>query len=134
MQNSTYNPNAESEYSKKYLQVNNIGVTGTITAGTSNNIDYTLTDDHLLIGAQILCNNSAFGDYCDVQIIHPQAGVVSQFFTNWYLGSDKQEKYNVETKFPAKLPAGLTIRLVYHSVGNVNVDVLLNLKLLKILI
>jgi len=134
MQNSTYDPSADSEFSKKFINVDNKGVSGTATAGQSTNIDLTLADDDLLVGCQVLAQGSEFGDTCDFQVVHPQAGVLKQFCTDWGVSSDKQEKINFDSKFPAKIPTGLILRLVYHSIGTTDVKVLVNYKLDKILV
>jgi hypothetical protein len=134
MQNSTYDPSAESEYSKKFLNVDFKGVSGTATAGTSTSIDHTLTDDVLLVGSQVLAAGSVFGDSCDFQVVHPEAGVLKQFVSSWGVSSDNQEKINMNSIFPAKIPAGLILRFVYHSTGEANVSVLINYKLYKVLV
>ena len=134
MINSTYNPKTVADFNKDYLNVDHQGVGAIVPAGTVGNIDYTLSDDHLLVGAILLAENTAFDDSICLQIIHPTMGVVNQFVTNWAMSTDKEEKFNRQEGFPAKIPAGLKIRCAYTSTGSVDVKVKMNLFLHKILV
>lgn len=104
-----------------------IGFTGTGTLGQSTNIDFALTDVRYLVGVSVILKNQAFGDKITFQIVHPLAGVLSEFATNWNVSEDAQDQGKFEFPLRAKLPAGLIVRLIYNSIGSTNVSVACNL-------
>jgi hypothetical protein len=95
-----------------------------------------MTDDCFLTGGILRTNNAVFGDYCDMQVIDKDnvlgygANVVlNQFVTKWYMRSDAQEQFEKSLPYPSKLLSGLYLRIVYHSIGSVDVDVAMNYEL-----
>lgn len=135
-----YNPINVDDFEKTKLNYDAVGVGGTATAGTTTNIDYAVTDDMLLTGAQVLTNTSVFGDSVSFQLVdvaglfYPPGSVLNQFVTNWQTRSDSQEQINLQVNYPAKVNAGLYLRLVYVSTGTSSVAVAVNYSLHKILI
>ena len=146
MLNTTFNPANVEAFNKAYMAVNWQSSSATVTAGTSQNIDFTLTDDMELYGIQVLAKGSLFGDTTSLQIvcisgslangvtICPPNTVLNQFGTNIGMCDDQQLKIDVDAAFPAKLQGGLTIRTIYTSTGIAPVDVIVNYKLASILV
>jgi hypothetical protein len=145
MINSNYNPSSIDSFEKTKVTANNQGAKGLALAGQSTNIDLALTDDHLLTGVNLIAKGSAFGDTVSLQIVDalgtlpnglsfPVGTILNQFATVLNVPDDIQEKFNEDSGYPAKLYAGLTIRLIYTSVGTSDVQVAINYKLHKVLI
>lgn len=112
------------------------GVIGTVTAGTSANIDLVMTDDCFLTGGRLRAANAAFGDYANIQVVDKDnilfCGinfVVNQFITKWYMRSDAQQQIEISLTYPSKILSGLYLRVVYYSIGATNVDVVVNYEL-----
>lgn len=131
--NTTYNPEHINNFEKTKLNKNGQGASGTAVAGSTTNIDYTLTDDVLITGAFLLAKGAAQGDKVDFQVLSG-AAVVSQFITNWYLNPDSTLQSTPVSRYPAKLSTGLKIRIVYTSVGGSNVWVAVNYDMEKVLV
>lgn len=107
------------------------GMEGVAAFGTNTNIDYVLTEERWINGVRIIAKGAAWGDYLKFQVIHPTYGVLNEFGTKWYIDADNAKQGDVVVPYPAKIPAGLTIRLLYTSVGTVDVNVYANLYLHK---
>lgn len=138
--NTTYNPVNVAAFEKSKLYFNAQGVSASCTAGTSTNIDYTLVDDCLLTGLEIIVDGAKYGDYANLQVIDPTGitgappgTVILQPATNWYVATSYDEQYDLA--YPAKIYTGLTLRIVYTSTGIITpVFVAINYKLHKILV
>jgi len=113
--NTEYNPRNQWEYDKNYIQLNLTGVSTNFSANTTTNLDLELTDDCLLTGGTVGVEGGVFGDTLSIQVVHPIAGVVAQFITDWHVLSDVQKQMDLTNVYPAKIPAGLKLRLVYTS-------------------
>ena len=134
MQNTTFDPKNSNDFEKSKLNKDAKGVQGTALAGTSTTLDLALTDDILMAGGSVfLAKGAAQGDTVDFQIVHPTYGVVNQFITSWYLNPDTTKQEIPASNYPAKLKAGLTLRVVYHSVGSTDVWFAINYNREKIL-
>lgn len=138
--NTTYNPPNVDAFVKTALNYDAVGVSGTAAAGTSTNIDYAVTNDMLLTGAQVLTNTASFGDSITFQLVdinnvlgYGANLVLNQFVTNWQLRTDSQEQINLHVNYPAKIATGLYLRLIYNSTGSSNVAVAINYSLHKVL-
>lgn len=107
------------------------GVKGTVTAGTTTNLDHVLTEERWIDGVEITHVGGAPGDTVNFQIVHPIAGVLDQFGETWNIDSTAGKQGAVVLSYPAKIPAGLTIRCAYTSVGETNVWIGVNLRLHK---
>jgi hypothetical protein len=128
------------DFSAENVFFNGQGVLGTVTAGSSSNVDLKILDDCFITGGILRTNGSNFGDYAHVQIVdidnmlgYGANTVLRQFITNWYMRSDAQQQIETELSYPAKILAGLYIRIVYHSTGSTNVSVAMNYDLHKAL-
>ncbi len=133
MQNSTYDPRCVDDFEKSKIVTAFIGLQGTCPFGQTTNIDYSLTDDVLFTGGEFLAKNSLFGDKFSLQIVHPINGVIYTFVNDFGVTDDSQTKMVKQSVIPAKLPAGLIIRLAYTSTGETDVKLIINLYLFKIL-
>jgi hypothetical protein len=118
--NTTYNPIHVADFDKTRLLLAAQGVTANASYGTSTNLDLLLSDDCLLTGLVFFTNSGAYGDYANLQIVDttgitgaPPGTVLDQVATNWYICPNQY--FEVESVYPAKIMAGLTIRLVYTS-------------------
>jgi hypothetical protein len=120
--NTKYNPLHVDEFEKTKLNFNAHGVNTTVVLGTTANLDYTLTDDCLITGAELIVNGGNYGDTLNLQVVDLSGAftgtpgtVVNQFATNW--NAPPQCDTQFDTAYPAKIYAGLTLRLVYTSTG-----------------
>lgn len=131
---TTYDPTNTSFFDKTKLNKDAKGVQATVTAGTSQNIDLTLTDDCLLAGGTVfLAKGAVAGDKVDFQVVHPVAGVLIQFITDWFVNPDSTAQVVPTVSYPAKAFAGLILRVIYHSTGGANVWVAINYNREKVL-
>jgi hypothetical protein len=145
MVNSTFNPSNLGEFDKGKLQANHQSVSGTANFGATTYIDLDLSDDHLFTGIEIFAKGSTWGDTVTMQVVDkigalpngmvfPVNTVLNQFGTNIFLPEDVQEKLCEDSHYPAKIFAGLTLRVAYTSIGPSNVQVAVNYKLHKVLV
>lgn len=111
------------------------GVSGTGTKNTTSNTDYLVTEERYINGCNVICKNHVFGDYVKFQIVdvdniigYGANTVLDEFGSEWYLSEDKQDQGLVLLQYPAKIVAGLYIRVVYVSTGTTN-DVMLRCNL-----
>ena len=133
MQNSGYNPQNISDFEKSKLLFDGKSVQGTAVANDTKTIDITLSDDYLLTGGMLLVKGAKFFDSATLQIVHPNFGVVNQFVTEYFMKEDSQEQFNLAIGYPAKLAAGLSVRLVYKATADAGVrSIALNYQLHKV--
>jgi hypothetical protein len=138
--NTTYNPGNINDFVKIALNYAGTGVSSSAAPGTTTSIDHILTDDMLLTGAQVLANMPVFGDSMTFQVMdktgvfYPAGTVLNTFISNWQCTSDFQEQIDANINYPAKIPAGLCLRLIYTSTGTASVAVSINYDLHKILL
>lgn len=131
---TNFNPANINEFEKTKLNKAAKGVIGVAIAGATSSLDLTLTDDILMSGGNIfLAKGAAWGDKVDFQIVHPVYGVINQFITNWYLNPDSTLQAVPTSSYPAKLPAGITLRVLYSSVGVTDVAIAVNYNCEKVL-
>lgn len=129
-----FDPPNSNYFDKTKMNKDAKGVSTTVIAGTTVNLDYTLTDDVLIAGGtNFLAKGAAQGDTVDFQVVHPIYGVLNQFITNWYVNPDKTDQAVPPSNYPAKSFAGLILRVVYHSTGTTDVWVAVNYNLEKVL-
>jgi len=84
----------------------------TIAAGATISVDYTLTEFRYLDGMKYKVENNAFADSVSFQVVHPVAGVLDEFGTDWPVCPAETIKL-----YKAKVPAGLIIRITYKNTG-----------------
>jgi hypothetical protein len=128
MQNSTYNPVRMDALDKNSAAFNAQKTGGVAAAGATTNFDLVLTDDHIFCGVSAKFTGGQDFDSVKLQIVHPTNGVVLQP-ADWY--AIEMEK---TLPIPAKIPAGLTIRVVYTNVGANPANVMVNYDLYKVLV
>lgn len=140
MVNSTLKLTQINQFASDNVHSNNQGLMATATAGAVTNIDLPLTDDHFITGGVMRTLNAAFGDVATFQVVdkdnvigYGAGAVLGQYVTNWYMRSDSQEQINENIPYPAKIPAGLYLRIVYTSVGTTDVTVSIMYRLHKVL-
>lgn len=140
MVNSTLKLTQTSQFASDNVNSNDQGTIVTATAGTTTNIDLKLTDDNFITGGVLRTEQATFGDSATFQVIDIDnvlgygAGVVlGQYVTNWYMRSDEQEQINETIPYPAKIYAGLYLRVKYTSIGTSDTQVAVMYRLHKIL-
>lgn len=129
-----YNPENIASFEKSKLMKDAKGVTGTINHGQTENLDYALADDCLLIMGRLLVNGANKGDSVSLQVLAPNNAIVAQFVTDWAIDWTVTLQQGPVSNYPAKIPAGFKIRLVYKSTGDFDVWVALNIDKEKVLI
>lgn len=133
--NTAFDPKNLNDFEKTKLNKDARGIQGTAIAGTTTSFDLTLTDDTVMAGGNaFLAKGAVAGDCVSFQIIHPIVGILNQFITDWYLNPDSTAQAVPTSNYPAKLPAGLILRVVYTSVGSSDVWVAINYNKEKVLI
>lgn len=137
--NTTYKPARVGDFEASKLNYDARGVSTTIPAGTQKDLDLVLADDSLITGAWMIVHDGYFGDTANFQVVDTAGAftgvpgfVLNQFVSNWYLPPTANEQF--ELVYPAKVYAGLTLRLVYTSTGPSDVFLAVNYKLHKVLI
>lgn len=112
------------------------GAVGTAAKGQATNIDFVIPGgagtSMYIDGGNLITQNAAFGDWIEAQIIDVTNvlglganTVLSQYVTKWFV--DPSSPMVIKTSYAGKIPAGIYIRIIYHSVGTVNdVDVAIN--------
>lgn len=136
--NTTYRPAKIHDFEASKLNFNAQGVSLLLDPNEQSYLDYTLTDDCLITGAWLIAKNVCLGDTVCLQVLDsagqfaPPGTILNQFVTNWYLPELTAEQF--EIAYPAKILTGMTIRLIYNSIGSVPVFLAINYKLHKVLI
>jgi hypothetical protein len=131
--NTFYNPQNIKDFEKTKLTKDASGISGIALAGQVTNLDYTLTDDSLLITGKLLVSGASQGDKVSLQILAPNNTPILQFITDWFVDTNKISQDGPVSNYPAKLTTGLKIRLIYTSTGASNVWVALNIDKEKVL-
>lgn len=136
---TTYKPTRINDFEATKLNFAAQGVAAAPTFGTTTNIDLLLTDDSLLTGAWLVVSGGTIGDYATFQVVDISGSftgtpntIVNTFITTWYLPVSANTQFDVA--YPAKIYAGLTLRLIYHSTGLITPFAAINYKLHKVLI
>lgn len=113
--NTSYDPKNILDFEKSKLNKYAVGITAPLTRGGTTNIDYTLTDDLLIAGGSVvLVKDSDWGDHMTFQVLLGGV-VINQFVTNWYVNPENIAQPIPSANYPAKLFAGLVLRIVYVS-------------------
>jgi hypothetical protein len=73
------------------------------------------TEDRWVDGGALLYKDANPGDYVTFQVVHPLAGVIETYVPSWLIvpGTGREEV----RVYPAKIPAGLILRLLYVNTG-----------------
>lgn len=140
MNGSKFAPISITQYGAKDLNASLQGTKFTAILGTETIHDYLVSDDYLIDGAIIIAISATIGDKVTCQVIDKDnvmgygANVVlGQYVTNWYMNPNESIQMDFKSDYPAKIFAGLYLRIKYTSVGATNVEVITNFKLHKVL-
>lgn len=113
-------PTRISEFDAAKLQFNAQGAKASPSLNTTTNIDLYFADDHLLTGFWVVCTGAAQGDSIALKAVDTDnimgfgAGVVLKTFaSNIYIATNFDAQFDVA--YPAKVYAGLSLRVVYTS-------------------
>lgn len=105
---------------------------------SSTDIDFKITEERYINGGFLVLKDQSFGDTFTFQIVDIDnitgygAGVIlDQFITNYYVNVSSSMQNEILLDYPAKIIAGLYLRLKYNSVGTNNVAIGCNLYLHK---
>lgn len=125
---TAYDPKNINDFDKTKLNFNGMKVGATVAADSTQNLDLTLTDDHLISGASVTLYGNCADDEVKFQVLMGSTVVAS--YIDWFAKDmDKTLEY------PAKIPAGLTLRVVYkNTCPSESVKVRINYHLHKVLI
>lgn len=114
------------------------GIKGTATAGQTSNIDYKITDERYINGVHLFLENHTIDDTVNFEIVDVDnilgygAGVVlDRFSESWIVCSEQSDQHMVIIPYPARIIAGLYIRIAYASAGSTDVIVRCNFFLHK---
>ncbi|RLG45233.1 MAG: hypothetical protein DRN81_02315 [Thermoproteota archaeon] len=114
------------------------GFTGTADSGTSTNIQFEIDETRFLNGVQIILDNHVFGDKAHFEVVdvdnilgYGTNVVLDRFGEDWNIAPDENNQGAIVLPYPAKVTAGLYIRIVYVSTGSTDVSVAANLYLHK---
>ena len=111
MINSTYRPTHKSQFESDKVDFDGKSISGATSESQTLNIELAIADDLLLTGGILLCRGAKWGDKVSFQVVHPVYGVVSQFVTDFLLKTDTEQQFNIDLEYPAKLSAGLSLRI-----------------------
>lgn len=72
-----------------------------------------VADDYLVTGGDLLVEGGLIDDKIFLQVVHPVAGVIKEFISGFRIASDTIKQLNLQLHYPAKIPAGLSLRCKY---------------------
>ena len=125
---STYDPPSMSSIEKTKVNFNGQKVFASVPFGTTQDIDLTVSDDHLMTGAQLLLTGNCDMDEIQFKVVSGST-VVTQFI-EWYAST-----FSKDMIYPAKVPAGLKLRVTYkNTCASGSVTVKINYFLHKVLL
>ena len=134
--NTQYAPTNVNEFNKSFITFSGKSIYFECETNAESNGDLTLTEDYLLTGGMLLVKNGEFHDEVSLQIVHPTLGVVNEFVSKFKIIENDIRQFMLDLNYPAKLPAGLIIRVKYKA-SNLSVskrDIAINLFLHKVLV
>jgi hypothetical protein len=139
--NTKYDPTNVNSLVKEKLKRNDDAICGSATANTTTNFDLCVSsDDHLLLGGEIIVKDGGQGDYLTFKVIDIDnvmgagAGTVLDTFIRKRYIAPTSYLSSISSRFPAKVPAGLYLRVSYISVNNTTPFVAINYDLTKVLV
>lgn len=123
MQNSQYKPSSRAGYSSLDLNLDFKGQKFDLSANTANNCDFLVSDDYILDGIIIDTLNHSLGDKISLQVIdkdnvmgYGSNVILKQFATDIYMTPGLTRQVDHQSVYPAKVFAGLYVRIIYTSV------------------
>lgn len=137
---STYKPLRVLDFEASKLNFLGVGVATNCTPNGVIAVDYILIDDCLITGGTILVSNGTFGDKIDLQIVdvnntlgYGANFILNKFVSGWYIQAGPSI-VPISVPYPAKVYAGLAIRVIYTSVGSSANSLAVNYNLHKVLV
>ena len=103
------------QFNSDAVQFAGAAACGDAAENTNTSVDYTCPFDLCITGAVLLVKDGKFGDKCCLQVVHPTYGVINEFATDWAIASDTQKQFELALNYPANLPTGLKLRLLYKA-------------------
>lgn len=119
MQDSTLVVKSIADLQSDQVNFNGQGVFDVCIADETKSIDLTLTDAHFLTGGELIVKGAKADDKVCLQVIHPIAGLLHQFITDFRMRTDTENQSGFNLPYTAKLPADLIIRAVYKATSEV---------------
>ena len=114
------------------------GIKDTAIAGQITNIDYKITEERWINGVNMILENHVIDDSVSFEIVDidnifglGENTVLDRFAESWRVCTDESDQHSILIPYPARIIAGLYIRIVYTSTGSTNVIVRCNLFLHK---
>lgn len=104
-----------SQFTSDAVKFVGASAAGDAVADETKNIDYTAPYDLCITGAVVVVKGGNINDKVCIQVVHPQAGVLDEFVTDWYMTEDRNHQFAIDLDYPANIPAGLIIRAVYKA-------------------
>lgn len=140
MQNSKFTPISADDYGRSDMQINFQGFVFDIIPGATVAFDYKIIDDHIFDGCDVsVVGPSVKGDYLMAQIVDvdgvvaPPGTILNTFSPKWHVVPALAKQLEMNSRYPAKIPHGLYIRISYASLGASDAYVVVNCKLHRIL-
>lgn len=140
--NTTFTPNNLTQFTSDKVHFDGKHAEGTIAAGTTDNIDLHITDDVLITGGVFMTKDGVWGDSVVLQVVDIDnvlgygANVTLNQFVAWFLPNSPAAGtlIQLQVPYPAKIFAGLYLRMRFTSVGTTDVQVAMNYMLHKVMI
>jgi hypothetical protein len=135
MINSTYDPQKLSDFEKGKLEFSGQSIYFECSESMTQSADYLVTDDILITGGILLVKGGKLEDRVYLQVVHPTAGVINEFISGYRISEDVNKQFEMNLPYPAKIPAGLSIRCKYVADALVGIrDIAVNFYFHKIMI
>ena len=139
--NTVYKVSNRNDYSSVDLNLNYQGQIYNLYEGSPANCDFVLSDDCIIDGMKVSVIGGLYGDKISFQVIDKDNVlgyganlVLGQFVTNWYIDPSSTLQSDATAVYPAKVKAGLYLRIIYYPTAVSLVRVMIvNYKLHKIL-
>lgn len=111
---------------------------GTGATNTTTNVDYQMTSDYVLYGAELVYKDANFGDSVCFQVIdkdnvlgYGANTILNEWVKKWYVDPGTT-RWVVKSQFGSTIPTGLYIRLKYTNISLINaVSLKLNFYFIK---
>jgi len=135
MLNSGYDPVNVNDFEKSKLSFSGQGIYFECSENAEASQDLVLADDYLLTGGTLIVKGGDLHDKVYLQVIHPQAGLLSEFVSGFRVIGDQQKQFDLQLPYPAKIPGGLSLRCKFVAGATVGVrDIAVNFYLHKVLV
>jgi hypothetical protein len=133
--NTTYAPTNINEFNKSCLTFSGKSVSFDCEPNETEVCDLEMTDDCLLTGGTLIVKGGNIKDNISLQVVHPTFGVVNEFVSKFGIIEDSQKQFDKQLNYPAKIFAGLKLRVSYESFNSGSTrSIVLNYDLHKVLV